>query len=139
MESAELISTPIELSDDGLVQKAANWLGSAANLYCRKWRESQLRSLNEESLALYDRYRGVFKRANALLASRGLEEEDLSRVVRAPDLPRIDSSLANENWDAELQARADSTRNFIEQTCQIAERLIDKLEKMDEREDEKTA
>ena len=130
LEGAELISTPIELPDDGLFQKAANWLGGGANLYLRKWRESQLRSLKEEVFALYGRYRGVFRRANGILAAKEMEGEDLSAIVYSKNPSRIDSSLENDKWDLEFQALADSIREFIENSCQIAGRLIDKLEEL---------
>lgn len=126
--SSELIVTPIPLPGNNFLQKAANLLGSGANRYCRSWRESEMRQLKKEAKELYGRYRGVFERANQLATQKGATPIDLNAIIFSESSPKIDSSLENDNWDREFQELADTIREFIEKSCDAAERLIDILE-----------
>lgn len=128
IESSELIVTPIPLPDDNVLQKAANLLGGSANRYCRNWRESQLHDIREEAKKLYARYRGVFEQANKLALQKGGEPVGLSAIQFSGNQPRINNSLDNDDWDREFQELADTIREFIEQSCNAAEKLIDILE-----------
>lgn len=129
MESCELIITPIPLPDDSLLGKAGVVLGSHANKWCRGWRESQLKDVREEAKNLYARYKGVFKRANELAIQKGAPAIDLKSISYSASSMSIDRSLDNDNWDREFQDFADTIREFIENSCNIAEKLIDILEK----------
>lgn len=128
MDSTHLISTPISLPDDGVFQKAANFLGGGATRACRGWRENELRNLKVELKNLYGRFRGVFRRANQLIADKNGSQADLKALGCMDSDPMIDNSLDNDNWDTEFMAFADSIRGYIERTCEAAEKLISQLD-----------
>lgn len=127
MESCDLIFTPIPLPDDNILRKAANLLGGGANRYCRSWRESELRDVQNQAKKLYDRYKGVFERANALVLENGGTAIDLNNLTFSGKDIQIDNSLDNDDWGLEFQSLADIIREFIENSCNAAEQLIDLL------------
>ena len=129
LKSTDLISTPIELPDDGIFQKTANFVGGGANRLCRNWREQELLTIKKEVANLFSRYNGVFKHANNLLVQKGEEPVSLMGIALGDVPQKIDSSLENDNWDEELGSLADSVIRFIELSCEVSERLVDKLEK----------
>lgn len=114
-----LISTPIPLPDDNIFQKAGVFLGGKANKWCRNWRQRQLNEVREEAETLFDRYKGVFKRANELVAQKAGQSVDLSAIKFAGNDRQIDSSLENDNWDGEFEEFADTIREFIESSCNV--------------------
>lgn len=127
IEGSELIFTPIPLPDDSIFQKAANILGSAGNKFCRRNRVRELETLMEDAHKLYGRYKGVFKRANAILQERGNTPVDLSPISKSQKTPAVNNSLENDDWSLELEACADAIRDFIETSCAKAEELMEHL------------
>ena len=76
---------------------------------------------------LYERYKCVFKQVNALLQELGRNPVDISSIICREITPNINNSLENDDWGFELEAYADTIRNFIETSCSKAEELIELL------------
>lgn len=127
-EASNLQGTSIALPDDGLFQKAVNALDDGMNSVCRGLRGSQLRDLKDESQKLYNRYRGVFQRANGILRERGRTPVSLKAITFKGQDFSIDNSLKNEDWCWDFDELADKIRAFIDTSCEIADQLMDRLE-----------
>lgn len=127
-ESCELISTPIELPDDSLFQKAGNTVAGKLNGICRKMRAGQIMDLKIEAQKLYNRYKGVFLRANELVGSAGINQVDLECLKPGKEKFLINNSLENDDWDIELNNAADVIRDFLDNSCNTAEKFIGLLE-----------
>lgn len=128
IESSDNILTPLPLPWDNALRKAANSLGGGLSKVCRKESVGRLLSCKKQAEELYARYKGVFERANALLVESGH-----SAIVHPEDffsekIPQMDNSAENEDWGDEFDKLADEIRNGIEQSCNIAEQLIEALE-----------
>lgn len=128
LESCELIATPISPPDESIFEKVGASLGGRATLWLRGWRESQLNDLARELEQLFDRYRGVFERANELVPRADAEPVDLRALKLSGTDVVINRSLDNDDWDLELAQLAAPIEDFIQKSCDAAERLIDALE-----------
>lgn len=127
LEGSDLIATPIELPWDTPLRKVANSIGGKLTEICRGSKFSKLLDCRNELYQLYDRYNGVFKRANVLAGDvLAIPDKLLVETGKKPD-----NSLANEEWDMELSEAVDNVRNAIEKSCDLAEQLIAMLEKQE--------
>ena len=122
-----MIFTPISLPDDNVFQKALNIIGETGNKFCRRNRVNQLEAVMKDVHKLYERYKGVFKQVNALLQELGRNPVDISSIICREITPNINNSLENDDWGFELEAYADTIRDFIETSCSKAEELIELL------------
>lgn len=127
LESCGLISTPIELPDDSVFQKGANFIGGSATLIARALRIRQLNGLLADAIELYAKYRPVFVRSNELLRERGQKALALSDLAPQKNAICANNDLENDDWGFELENGADVIRDFIELSCGRAEALIDLL------------
>ncbi len=127
-DCSELIFTPVPLPWDNVVRRTLNRIGGGMNSFGRKNGNSRLCKLKEEAITLYGRYKGVFLRANELAKTMGRTPLQLD-VIKFDDVTHeLDNSVTNENWDEDFEALADSIRNFLDRSCDVANQLIDMLE-----------
>lgn len=128
LEATDLIVTPIELPWDNPMQKLMNAAGGKLASWCRRGRVSELMNLGRELTDLYARYLGVFERANSLAVEQGHGAEPVRVNLFHDAIRQPENSIENEDWDIEFSEVADTIINAIEESCEMAERLIDKLE-----------
>lgn len=131
MESSDLVMASISLEDDDLLQKMSNVVEDGLTRVGRTLRCSQLNDLKDEASRLYGTYRGVFRRANALLCERGGENIDLRPIRFESKEISVNNALDNDDWCHDFGKAVDSVRNVLETSSTIAGRLIDLLEEMD--------
>ena len=131
MDSIHLAFRSIPLPDDGFFQKTANVIGDSMTGVCRGWRRDALLALKDDCQKLYGRYRGVFRRANAILRERGETPINLNAITFKGQDFSINKSLENEDWHLDFEALADRIRDFLDTSCAIAEQLVGILERKD--------
>lgn len=130
MDSIDLMSVPLELPDDDLAQKAMNFIGGCATRISRSACVMKLKGIREDILKLYGRYSGVFRRANAIIKSRGRTGVELIGA-EGIKMFALNNSLANEDWQDEFEVHVDKIRDYIEKTCSNVEDLIELLNQKD--------
>lgn len=128
IESSDNIATPLPLPWDSALRKAANSLGGCLSKVCRKWSASQILNCKKQAEDLYARYKGVFGRANALLVESGKPAISYPASLFSGNFTQVANCAENEDWGDQFGQLADEIRNGIEQSCAIAERLIEALE-----------
>lgn len=124
IESAALQGTSIELPDDGMFQKIANSIGDGLTKTARHLRCNELENLKDEASKLYGRYRGVFRRANALLRERGRTPIDLRGLTLSKAKVSVNNAIENENWCFDFEDAEEGIRSFLEKSSEIAEQFI---------------
>lgn len=128
LESSDNIVTPMPLPWDNALQKAANAIGGGLLKICRKGNVGSLLKCQNKAEEIYTRYRGVFERADNLLADTGRASLPIpSRIFEGSGV-KVNNAPENENWIDEFEMLADQIRDGIEHSCTIAEQLIEALE-----------
>ncbi len=127
-DSVDLISSSVTLPWDGKVRKTLDKIGDGMNALARRNVNSRLRHMKEEAGKLYDRYRGVFARANELVRGTGRSPLNLDGIRFEAISWEVNNSADNEDWDEEIEVLADCIRNFLKKSCDAADRLTDMLQ-----------
>lgn len=121
------------MPDDDFLHKAFADIDRHVTPVMRKWTVGQIADLGEEAKKLYIRYKGCFERANALIAAQGERQVDLSGIKFPAQKFSLDNSVQNDNWGFDLDELADIVRNYLDHSADIAEKLVQLLEKGDSR------
>lgn len=128
IKNSSLIVTPVPLPGDNIFQRAANLAGGRLTQVCRKGSVGQLLDCKKDAAQLYERYLGIFNRANGLLAEYGQTPVPVDKKLFSSSNLNVDDSLENEDWDTEFGKLADQIRDAIDQSCEKAQKLIETLE-----------
>lgn len=128
LENSNLIVASVSLPWDNPLQKAANAIGGKLAKVCRASGVSQLLACKKEAENVYGRYLGIFERANALLAERGRSPLPVAKRLFSVENVKLNCSVENEDWHEDFDKLADHIRDTIDQSCELAQQLIETLE-----------
>lgn len=128
MDSSSFGMGPLELEDDGLVQKARNRAEGFVTRAGRRSAFASLKGVKADMEKLFARYRPVFVRANRLLAARGVMGVRLGGFTLSRQPLIINNDLSNDDWLEDFDALCDRLRDFVTATGEACERLITLLE-----------
>lgn len=124
VKSCDLQSTSLELPDDSMFQKIANTVCNGLTRTCRGIRCGELNALKEEAAKLYGRYKGIFRRANALLRERGRSPLDLRPLRFSVEKITVNNALENDDWCLDFDEAVDVIRDFLQKSSDMAEEFI---------------
>lgn len=130
-KSTDLGMGPIALPDDDLLEKAANALGGGLIRISRGFQTNELCMLRKRATHLYNQYRPVFERGNALLKDRNMAGVSIS-TENLNARPVLVNSLANEDWYDDLDEACNRLYDFLTESADAAQELVRQLEHLDE-------
>lgn len=128
LESNNLILTSATMPWDNFFRKSVSSLGGKMAQVSRKCGIEELRECGKKAQKLYSHYSPVFERAAAILSERGRTVPVVASRLGIGRIGPLDNSISNDNWDMEFDQYVDMIRNSIEQSCNMAEQLIEMLE-----------
>lgn len=131
-DSSHLIFTSVPLLTDGFLERAVNAFGDGMTGISRRLRQDDLVTLKKDCQRLYDRFHGIFQRANTILQERGKSPVSLKSITFKGVDFSIDNSVENEDWWEDFSALTDKIQNFLDTSCKIAEQLVEMLKQEDD-------